>query len=58
MARFMEAKTGAGPFAQLAGVVVDIVGIANLVEQAGRVVGRVGAAGLLMQQEETQGAGP
>jgi len=54
----MEAKTGAGPFAQLAGVVVDIVGIANLVEQAGRVVGRVGAAGLLMQQEETQGAGP
>ena len=41
----------------LRAVVVDIVGIANLVEQAGRVVGRVGAAGLLMQQEETQGAG-
>jgi len=45
----MVAKTGAGAFTQLAGVVVDIVGIANLVEQAGRVMGRVGAAGFFMQ---------
>jgi hypothetical protein len=45
----MVAKTGAGAFAQLAGVVVDIVGIANLVEQTGGIVSRVGTAGFFMQ---------
>jgi len=58
MARFVTGEAGAGPFAQFAGVVVDIVCLADLVEQAGGIECRMRAASLLVQQEQTQRTGP
>ena len=47
-----------GPLAKGAGIVVDVRRIAQVIEEAGCVEGRVGTTALVVDQQQAEGAGP
>ena len=55
---FVQRETVAGPLAKGAGFVIKIRRIAQAIEDAGCVEGRVGAAALAMDQQQAEGASP
>jgi hypothetical protein len=56
--RMTAAQAAAGPLTELTGFLVEIVHLADTVEQAGCIQGRVRAARFVVNEYQAQGAGP